>query len=57
MNNSTKKLIENQIAKLRADNDYLARQIPFLAQRLEDMKKTLADNIKEVVELQDTLAS
>lgn len=41
-------ILKNHAVKLRADNDYLERQIIFLSERLEQYKDTLRCNIREI---------
>lgn len=48
MSRTAKDILIEQRDKLKGDCEFLARQIPVLAQRLEDMKQTLNDNIKSI---------
>ena len=49
-------LVENQIVKLTGDNERLVREIPFLAQRLEDLKTLLKQNLDEIQNLREFLS-
>lgn len=55
MNQVVKAMVVNRVAKLRGDNEFLTKHIQFLAQRLEDARKTLRENIQEVIELTEFL--
>jgi uncharacterized coiled-coil protein SlyX len=55
MSDTVNKLLNDQLVKLKADNEYLSRQIPFLAQRLEDMKKTMQSNTEAIVDIESAL--
>src|SRR5579863_9240614 len=50
-------LVTNRIVKLKGDNEVLVRQIPFLAQRLDDYKATLKANLVEIADLQTFLSA
>jgi chromosome segregation ATPase len=52
-----KRLVEDQIKKLESNNEYMCRQIEFLAQRLDNFKAQLLTDTREVVELKSFLAT
>jgi hypothetical protein len=52
-----KKLVEEQIKKLERNNEYMCRQVEFLAQRLDDFKASLLRDTREVVELKSFLST
>jgi chromosome segregation ATPase len=52
---TTLKILQNHIAKLKADNEYLERQIAFLSDRLKTSKKTLGDNVETIYEIKEAI--
>lgn len=49
------KVLTDHTAKLRADNEYLERQIAFLAQRITEYKIALDDNRRCIQSIEATL--
>jgi hypothetical protein len=49
------KLVRERREKLLADNQYLGQEVAIKAQRLEDIKKAMSDNSKELAELDKVL--
>ena len=47
--------LQEHLLKLKSDNEFLSGQIPFLAQRLVDYKKSLKNNIDAIAEIGETL--
>jgi hypothetical protein len=57
MNKHVEVLVRNQVAKLLADNEFLVRQIQVKAQRLDDLKVLLRENLAELESLRVTLSA
>jgi len=49
------KVLRDHVVKLAADNEYLERQIVFLAERLEQYRTTLKDNCRCIVNIEAVL--
>lgn len=50
-------LTEGRVQKLMGDNERLVREIPFLAQRLDDLKEVLRANLEEINALRAFLSA